>query len=111
MSVHAGQRCRRLAQKHPVAVQLILVIDSRQCLPNSTHTELEPVIVAGRFAKLALRLGDHKENPAILQVAIPDPTLTKQLGPSHLEILEVFRVVHITHRIAFSIPNAYLDLT
>lgn len=68
------------------------------------------VVVFRRRAKAAFDPGDGKENASFLQVSISKAREAQKFRPSHLEILKVFRVVQIVHRIAFGVADPEGDI-
>ena len=51
-----------------------------------------------------------EQNSFMLEIAIPHAGLTKQLGPAHLEVLEVLGVMEIPHRVGLGVPHPHREL-
>ena len=68
-------------------------------------SDQEVVVVRGTL-ELAADVDDDQVMPRVLDLAIGEPALAKQLGPAHLEVDEVVRVMEQTHPVGLGVADA-----
>ena len=106
LAVDARQRRMALGQQHAVAQDLVLVHDLDVSHLRDRRAHGQDVVVLRRPLELATDVDDHQEVTAVLDLAIRDAPLAEHLGPSHLEINEVIRMVQEPHAIRLGITHA-----
>ena len=106
LAVDARQRRVALGQEHAVAQHLVTVHDLDVRDPRHGRPDRQQVVVVRGPLELAADVDDHQEMAAVLDLAIRDPALAEHLGPGHLEVDEVVRVVQEPHAVGLGVADA-----
>ena len=71
---------------------------------------VEQIVVVRGPLELAADVDDHQEMAGVFDLAIRDPALAEHLGPGHLEVDEVIRVVQEPHAVGLGVAHADRDV-
>ncbi len=110
VAIDTSQGTGRLAEQETVATDLVSMVDAGMANAIDRRANREFVVIARGPTVGDLNAEDHEQNPFTLEIAIPHAGLTKQLGPAHLEELEVLGVMEIPHRVGLGVPDPHRKL-
>ena len=91
-------------------MDFVSMVDTGMANTIYRRANREFIVVARGPTVGDLNAEDDEQNSFTLEIAIPHAGLTKQLGPAHLEVLEVLGVMEIPHRVGLGVPHPHREL-